>query len=42
VVTYGGSHHCVIHPEQSALVYCVYIPVKPSSANWQYDAQPIT
>lgn len=34
----GGADHAWIKPEQSALVYCVYIPVSPSSAHWQYDA----
>jgi len=34
---YGGSDHAWINPGASALVYCVYIPVKPSSAHWQYD-----
>ena len=35
---YGGADHPWINPEASALVYCVYIPVSPSSSNWQYDA----
>jgi hypothetical protein len=35
---YGGSDHQWINPAASALVYCVYIPVKPSSAHWRYDA----
>ena len=34
---YGGADHPWIKPEASALVYCVYIPVKEPSANWQYD-----
>jgi hypothetical protein len=34
---YGGADHPWINPEASALVYCVYIPVSPSSTNWQYD-----
>jgi len=34
---YGGADHQWINPEQSALVYCVYIPVSPSTANWEYD-----
>jgi hypothetical protein len=34
----GGNDHAWIAPDQSALVYCVYIPVAPSSAHWQYDA----
>jgi len=35
---YGGVDHQWISPTQSALVYCVYIPVKDASTNWQYDA----
>lgn len=35
---YGGTDHQWINPQASALVYCVYIPVDPSSSNWQYDA----
>jgi hypothetical protein len=35
---YGGADHAWISPEASALAYCVYIPVQPSSTNWQYDA----
>ncbi|MBI5532138.1 MAG: hypothetical protein HY898_05465 [Deltaproteobacteria bacterium] len=35
---YGGADHAWIHPEASALVYCVYIPVNPSTAHWQYDS----
>jgi hypothetical protein len=34
---YGGADHAWINPEQSALVYCDYIPVSPSSENWAYD-----
>jgi hypothetical protein len=34
---YGGGSHAWINPEASALVYCVYIPVMPSSESWQYD-----
>jgi hypothetical protein len=34
---YGGSDHPWINPGASALVYCVYIPAKPSTAHWQYD-----
>jgi hypothetical protein len=34
---YGGSDHPWINPQASAVAYCVYVPVKPSSANWQYD-----
>lgn len=35
---YGGSDHPWIHPEASALVYCVYVPVSPSTEHWRYDA----
>jgi hypothetical protein len=35
---YGGADHPWIHPEASALVYCVYVPVVPSTAHWAYDA----
>ena len=35
---YGGGDHPWQNPEMSALVYCVYIPVDPSSAHWMYDA----
>ncbi len=35
---YGGADHPWINPESSASIYCVYIPVSPDSANWQYDA----
>jgi hypothetical protein len=39
---YGGNDHQWIHPEKSALVYCVYTPVKKStadwSAHWKYSA----
>jgi hypothetical protein len=31
---YGGNDHQWIHPEKSALVYCVYTPVKKSTADW--------
>jgi hypothetical protein len=34
---YGGNDHAWINPQASALIYCVYIPVNPSSANWKYD-----
>jgi len=34
---YGGSDHQWIHPEVSALVYCVYVPVKPSTSHWTYN-----
>ena len=35
---YGGSDHSWINPAASALVYCVYIPVKQASEHWSYDA----
>lgn len=35
---YGGTDHQWINPQASALVYCVYIPVSPSSDHWQYDS----
>lgn len=35
---YGGSDHAWIDPTASALFYCVYTPVDPSTDNWQYDA----
>jgi hypothetical protein len=35
---YGGADHAWINAEASALVYCVYIPVQPSSEHWAYDA----
>ncbi len=31
---YGGNDHQWIHPEKSALVYCVYTPVKKITADW--------
>src|SRR6266540_5791422 len=38
---YGGNDHQWIHPEKSALVYCVYTPVRKStddwSEHWKYD-----
>ena len=34
---YGGSDHAWVNPEASAVAYCVYIPVSPSSEHWQYD-----
>jgi hypothetical protein len=36
---YGGSDHPWERPQASALVYCVYTPVKAASANWSYDAR---
>jgi hypothetical protein len=35
---YGGSDHRWIKPSASALVYCVYTPVRPSTTNWSYRA----
>lgn len=35
---YGGNDHPWINPGAAALVYCVYTPVKPSTAHWQYNA----
>jgi hypothetical protein len=35
---YGGMDHQWINPDASALVYCVFVPVKNASANWLYDA----
>jgi len=34
---YGGADHQWINPEQSALVYCDYIPVADNTENWAYD-----
>ncbi len=34
---YGGKDHQWINPAASALVYCVYVPVKPNSEHWKYD-----
>ena len=34
---YGGKDHQWIHPEASALVYCVYTPCKTNSEHWKYD-----
>ena len=34
---YGGSDHQWINPNRSALVYCVYTPVRNGSAHWRYD-----
>jgi hypothetical protein len=36
---YGGSDHQWIRPEKSALVYCVHVPVRNPTPNWQYDAR---
>lgn len=35
---YGGADHPWKNPEASALVYCVYTPVRRSSSNWRFDA----
>ena len=37
---YGGSDHQWISPEASALCYCVYIPVVPSTDHWSYEPAP--
>ncbi|MFL5823007.1 MAG: hypothetical protein ACJ764_06150 [Solirubrobacteraceae bacterium] len=34
---YGGSDHPWIHPGASALVYCVFIPVRRNTAHWRYN-----
>ncbi|HET6284510.1 MAG TPA: hypothetical protein VFH73_26375, partial [Polyangia bacterium] len=34
---YGGSDHSWINPSASAVAYCVYLPVKPSTPHWSYD-----
>ncbi|HEY8145091.1 MAG TPA: hypothetical protein VIG06_20565 [Kofleriaceae bacterium] len=34
---YGGADHQWIAPAESALVYCVYIPIAPSTENWAWD-----
>lgn len=39
---YGGHDHAWIHPRRSALVYCVYTPVKPSTSNWRYAHGRVT
>jgi hypothetical protein len=39
---YGGHDHAWIHPRRSALVYCVYTPVKPSTSNWRYTHGRVT
>jgi hypothetical protein len=36
---YGGQDHQWKNPEASALVYCVYIPVKANSEHWKYDKE---
>jgi hypothetical protein len=35
---YGGSDHPWINPQASAVAYCVYTPVNPSTPEWSYDA----
>ena len=35
---YGGNDHPWINPGASAIVYCVYIPVDPSTDHWSYDS----
>jgi hypothetical protein len=35
---YGGADHSWIDPAASALVYCVYVPVKTPTSSWSYDA----
>jgi hypothetical protein len=39
---YGGNDHQWINPQASALVYCVYTPVKTPTANWRYVRGEIT
>ncbi len=39
---YGGNDHAWRHPETSALAYCVYSPVKPSTAHWKYVRGRVT
>src|SRR5258708_37747311 len=34
---YGGTDHPWINPQASALAYCVYIPVNPSTPHWSLD-----
>jgi hypothetical protein len=34
---YGGADHSWITPAASALVYCVYVPVKTPTSSWSYD-----
>jgi hypothetical protein len=35
---YGGADHPWINPAASAVVYCVYVPVKPNTTHWAYVA----
>jgi len=37
---YGGADHPWISPASSALCYCVYTPVSPSTVHWTYDPAP--
>jgi hypothetical protein len=39
---YGGYDHAWVRPHGSALVYCVYTPVKPSTSNWRYSRGHVT
>ncbi len=39
---YGGNDHAWKHPEKSALAYCVYSPVKPSTTHWKYAHGRVT
>lgn len=39
---YGGHDHAWKHPEESALAYCVYSPVKPSTTHWKYAHGRVT
>jgi hypothetical protein len=34
---YGGGDHQWISPESSAIYYCVYTPVNPSTDHWSFD-----
>lgn len=34
---YGGGDHQWISPESSAIYYCVYTPVEPSTEHWSFD-----
>ena len=41
---HGGADHAWVNAAASALLYCVYTPVSPSSAHWSFDpsAQRVT
>jgi hypothetical protein len=41
---YGGASHQWISPESSAIYYCTYTPVNPSTEHWSFDeaAQLVT